>query len=166
METTRNTKNWKKIVIAILAAILLAVTPLAVASNAKNAGNLKTVAGISAEAKTKNEYYNPYFNAHGSSVQIIPYHVWYQDGKMYADCYVVNMEPNTVKNIYVNELALGNSNGQVIADASFGKINGMTLAPRDYASHRFVFQNGSFKNNVNLRNGIQYNARTSWTNVR
>lgn len=144
METT---KNWKKVLIAVFAAILLVMTPMA----------------ITAQASSSSEYYNPYFNASGSGVQIIPYHVWYGDGKMYADSYVVNCTNNNVKNINVSRLRIYTSNGTKIADASFGKIKNMSLAPGRYGKHRFTFSNGKFKK-ANLSNGIRYNASTSWTN--
>lgn len=164
METTKTTKTWKKIVIALLAAILLVMTPMAVAANVNNAGNLKTVAGITAEAKQKNEFYQPYFNAHGSGVQVIPAHVWYKNGNMYADCYVVNMQRNNVTNIVVNRLALYNNSGK-IADAGFGKINGMSLAPGQYATHRFVFQKGSFKKGADLTKNLNSKYNTSYKNI-
>lgn len=158
METTKTTKTWKKIVIALLAAILLVMTPMAVAANVNNAGNLKTVAGISAEAKQKNEFYNPNVSMKGSSVQIVPYHVWYQDNKMYADCYVANNTNFYVWNISVDRLEIGNSKGQVIADAGFGTING-SLSPKSYGKHRFIFRKGTFKK-ADLTKGIRYAAST------
>lgn len=163
METTKTTKTWKKIVIALLAALLLAVTPLAVMANVNNSGNLKTVAGISAEAKQKNEYYSPYFNAHGSGVQVIPAHVWYKNGNMYADCYIVNMQRNNVTNITVKRLALYNNSGK-IADAAFGRINGLALAPGQYVSHRFVFQKGTYKKGANLTKSLNAKYNTSYVN--
>lgn len=72
---------------------------------------------------TKNEYYNPYFHVTGSSVQIVPFHIWYQGDKMYVDSFVINMEPRSVTNISVNDYELSNSNG-LFAQESFGVLNG------------------------------------------
>lgn len=144
METT---KKGKQTILVLFAAVLLMLASLT----------------VTASANSSSEYYNPYFNATGNGVQIIPYHVWYGDGKMYADSYVVNCTKNNVKNINVSRLKIYTSNGTKIADSSFGKIKDMSLAPGRYGKHRFTFSSGTFKK-ANLSNGIKYNASTTWTN--
>lgn len=112
------------------------------------------------QLEEKNEFYNPKATIVGTGIQVIPYHVWYKGNKMYADCYLVNMESSTVTNLNVNQIKISTSEG-VIADASFGAIKDLALKPKEYITHRFVFRKGTFKE-ADLTKGIQYNAETSW----
>lgn len=109
-----------------------------------------------------NEFYNPNVTASGETVHIIPYHIWYQNGKMYSDCYVVNINENMVFNIVIDELQISNEN-EIIGDANFGEIKGLTLEPGQYVTHRFIFQKGTFKKS-DLTKGISYYARSRWEN--
>lgn len=107
-----------------------------------------------------NSFFNPKYTVSGEGVQIAPYHVWYQDGKMYADCYVINANPVTVTNINVEDFELANENG-VIADYSFGLLPGTTLAPNEYTSYTFIFPKGTFEK-ANLTNMIDSQSETTW----
>lgn len=113
---------------------------------------------------SSNEFYNPDYHLEGDGVHIIPFHVWYQNGKLYADSYVANMNPFGVKNIRVNDYELANDE-QMVADAAFGKLNAnIKLKPGEYTTHRFVFPAGSFQY-ADLTNGIQFNAQTNWDRI-
>ncbi len=115
-------------------------------------------------SNTPNEFFNLNYDVDGSSVHIIPIHIWYQNGKMYADSYVVNTTPNTVTNIRVNDYELSNSEG-LFAQDEFGLLNpNTTLAPGQYTICRFVFPEGNFAE-TDLTNGVHFYAQTHWDNV-
>lgn len=108
-----------------------------------------------------NEYYNTHYDVYGTGVHIIPFHIWYADGKMYADSYVVNMQPNYVKNISVNDYQIGNGTN-LVAEDSFGPLNGnIELAPGQHVTHLFVFPQGSFAKS-DFSDGIQFFAESTW----
>ncbi len=106
------------------------------------------------------EFYNPNMTFSGNGVNIAPYHIWYQDGKMIADCYVANLESFTIINISVDELRI-NAENKRAADAEFGELSGVKIAPYCYVKHRFIFRKGTF-NNVDLSDGIDFYANTAW----
>lgn len=113
---------------------------------------------------SSNEFYNTNYDVEGEGVQIIPFHVWYQNGKLYADSYVVNMNPFGVKNIQVNDYQLDNGE-QIIAESGFGKLNGnITLDPGEYTTHLFVFPAGSFQN-ADLTNEINAHANADYERI-
>lgn len=116
--------------------------------------------GKAYQKNTANEFYNPYFEAHGNGIQIVPYHIWYQGNSMYADCWVVNMEPRTVNVINVDDFAIRNNDG-VLAEAGFGQLNRGAIGPGQYVSHRFIFDPGSFVKG-DLTGALRWHSDTTW----
>ncbi len=71
-------------------------------------------------------------------VNINSKHVWYQDGMLYAECFVTNGLPNTAYNIYVDAIEISNGSS-VIAYDGFGQLEGAVIAPNSYIVWTFVF---------------------------
>lgn len=102
----------------------------------------------------RNEFYDPDLQIEGTGVQIVPYHVWYSGGKMYADCYIINLTDSTVSEIEPERIQIATPGGIMIGDAGFGEIPNLTLAPGQNVSYRFVYQKGTFTE-TDLTKGIQ-----------
>lgn len=111
---------------------------------------------------SKNDFYNKDFKISGSGVQVVPYHVWYQDGKMYAKCYIINMEQSRVENINVSKLSIYDNNRSLLARDSFGNLKNLKLEPGTYANWGFVFESDSLMKHGDLSNGIQFSADINW----
>lgn len=101
----------------------------------------------------RNEFYDPDLQIEGTGVQIVPYHVWYSGGKMYADCYIINLTDSTVSEIEVESLHIATPGGSTIGSAAFDEIHNLTLQPGQSISYRFVFQKGTFTE-TDLTKGI------------
>lgn len=79
---------------------------------------------------------NNYYDA--NAVSIKPRYVYWEDGKLIAECFVINGFNYSVFNINVKSLSF--NNGSVdIASASFGTMNDIVLAPYTHVIWRFEF---------------------------
>lgn len=123
-----------------------------------NKSTKKTAASTatgSTPAKTTNEFYNPnnYVMAN-NCINILPYHIYYKDNYLYAECYITNGYYYRVYNINVNKLVFSNGNG-VIASGSFGIIaNGAAIAARSYRTYTFIFDPGYYVPGAELNTRI------------
>lgn len=108
-----------------------------------------------------NEFYNTDFEVHGDEgVSIIPYHIWYQNGKMYADSYVVNRTSNVLSVFYVDDFSISNEDG-MLADGNFGTLDLGSLEPYHYVQHRFIFDEGDFIKG-DLTHHLKWNSHVQW----
>lgn len=73
-----------------------------------------------------------------NSVSVKPKHVYWQDGKLYAQCFVINGLGQTVYNVNIKGFRLSNESVN-IAEASFGVLSGVSIAPYSYIVRTFVF---------------------------
>lgn len=73
-----------------------------------------------------------------NSLSIKPRHVYWQDGKLVAECFVINGYAHTVYNIEVKSLSFANPDG-LIAAGSFGSLQNLVLGPYQYAVWTFTF---------------------------
>lgn len=80
------------------------------------------------------------------NLTIRPAYVYWQDGKLIAECYIINGFSHSVFNINVKEITLANSDGVIASGAGFGICNGLTLAPYTYARWTFTFSGDSVIN--------------------
>lgn len=78
-----------------------------------------------------NNWYNP------NSITINPKKVYWQDGKLYAECFIVNGYDYAVNSIKVNSLSFSNSKGK-LAEAGFPMLN-ITLPTHTHYVHTFIF---------------------------
>lgn len=86
-----------------------------------------------------NEFFNENNNFYETGkVSIRPRHVYWDGNVLVAQCFVINGMDTTVYNIRVNALGFANSNG-LIADASFGGLQDLTLEPHTHALWTFRF---------------------------
>ena len=110
-----------------------------------------------------NEFWNrDNYGMLNNNINITPYHVYYKNGSLYAECYIINGYWHRIYNINVRRLTITNGSGTVIADASFGVIaGGAGIAARDYGTHTFVFGPACCVQNARLNGALLTNARTS-----
>ena len=78
-----------------------------------------------------NNWYNP------NSITINPKKVYWQDGKLYAECFIVNGYDYAVNSIKVNSLSFSNSKGK-LAEAGFPMLY-ITLPTHTHYVHTFIF---------------------------
>lgn len=155
--------SGRRTVLAIVLAVLVAVGGVVPGIAHKHSTQTTSEPMIKVQnllTDSRNEFYNPHLKVSGEGVHIVPYHIWYQDDELIADCYVVNTDAQSVTNIYVSDLKIGNKSG-TFAEAKFGYLDNLTIEPMDYIRHRFVFTNDDFEY-ADLTDFIQYDALVSW----
>jgi len=79
---------------------------------------------------------NNYYDVNAISIK--PRYVFWQDGRLYAECFVINGFAHNVYNINVKSLTFGNADGQ-IASAGFGTLNDVVLPPYTHIIWTFEF---------------------------
>lgn len=73
-----------------------------------------------------------------NAVAIKPRHVYWENGQLVAECFVINGFPHTVGNINVKALEIYNESGQ-IASGGFGELQGLVLPSGYHGVWKFVF---------------------------
>ncbi len=73
-----------------------------------------------------------------NAISVRPKYVYWYDGKLVAKCFVVNGFNHPVYNINVKNLTFKNKDG-LIAEGSFGTLNGVTLQPYTHVEWTFTF---------------------------
>ena len=73
-----------------------------------------------------------------NAVLVRPKYVYWHDGKLVAQCFVVNGFDHPVFNINVKKLSFSNKDG-LVAEGAFGKLNGVTLQPYTHVEWTFTF---------------------------
>ncbi len=109
-------------------------------SNNNNSNNDPNVGANSSNVFINNN--NNWFNV--NSITINPKRVYWQDGKLYAECFIVNGYDYTVYNIKVNKLTFSNDSGK-LAEGSFPILN-ITLPTHTHYVHTFIFNTDSVIN--------------------
>lgn len=90
------------------------------------------------QANTNNVFFNEgNYGYDLNDVSIKPRYIYWEDGKLYAECFVTNGFDKPVYNITVNNLALANMEVD-IASAAFGGMQ-VTIQPYSYVVWTFVF---------------------------
>jgi SLAP domain-containing protein len=93
------------------------------------------------QAATANQFINmTNFAEDPGSVSIKPCRVYWENGVLVAECFVINGLDKAVHNIEVKSLAFGNKEFQ-IASAYFGMLQDLTIAPHSYVTWTFYFEN-------------------------
>lgn len=87
------------------------------------------------------EFYQPNVDLNGASVHVVPYHIYFKDGYLYADSYVANNLSYAICNISVPNYEIYDANGTLVAKDAFGVIyNGNWLAAHSYIRWTFIFK--------------------------
>lgn len=75
------------------------------------------------------------------NVTIKPRHVYYENGHLVAECFVINGFSHPVWNIVVKSLEFQDGSGNnITTDAYFGGLGGLTLGAYQYAVWTFTFE--------------------------
>ena len=80
------------------------------------------------------------------AVTITPRYVRYENGQIVAECFVNNGTQQTVTAFQVTRLAFGDSNQQMICDATFPDVVNTVIAPNSSIVHTFRFPAGTVVN--------------------
>lgn len=78
--------------------------------------------------KAGNEYTGSEKDTTAGRINISPKHLYYKNGKFYAECFVVNGYSQAVHNVKITRLTFTNGNGKM-AEAAFGVLNGGASIP-------------------------------------
>ena len=73
-----------------------------------------------------------------------PRYVRWENGKLVAECFVINGTDKMIYNINIKSLQFSNDDG-VIATGGFGVLNNLTLAPNSYVTWTFTFSGDAVK---------------------
>lgn len=111
----------------------------------------------------ENEYFEPTVWADFDRVEITPFHIWYQNGKLHVNCYVINTTTEIANKICLEELEIKNGKG-TIAKSAFGELNGISLEPGEYTTYLFVFPKEN-TGNKDLKHEVDYIRKISWENT-
>ena len=71
-------------------------------------------------------------------ILINPAHVYWKDGKLIAECFVINGFSSSISNINVKSLKMTNGKKELAA-AAFGCLEGLTLPPHTNVRWTFIF---------------------------
>jgi len=103
------------------------------------------------EVSVKETYYynadNTYYDV--DKVSVKPKYVYWNGDVLVAECFVINGYSYDVSNVDLQVFTLENTEG-VIASASFGNLNGLTLEPHTYREWTFNFDGGVYNYNADL----------------
>lgn len=110
---------------------------------------------------TLTEFYNPNNNFYDKDAVVVrPRHLYWKDGKLVAECFVINGYDFTVSNINVKYLIFSNAQGEIV-NGGFGVLQGLVLQPRTHGIWTFTFSGDAVtKYGADLRS-IQYNSRVT-----
>lgn len=90
-------------------------------------------------ADPNNYFFNENNNGiDANAVSIKPRYVYWENGKLVAECFVINGFPHTVGNINVKTLEIYNKSG-LIASGGFGELQGLVLPSGYHGVWKFVF---------------------------
>ena len=93
-----------------------------------------------------NTYYYPESNTISEGqVTVSPYRLFWSDGYLVAECYIINGTQKTINNVCVNHLSFSNANG-TFAAGNFTKINATSIPPRKHVTYTFIFSKAAVLN--------------------
>ncbi len=109
-----------------------------------------------------NEFFNDSNSYHDeNAVSIRPRHLYWEGDTLVAQCFVINGKASTVNNIKVLNLSFTNAQG-TIAEASFGLLEGLSIAPYSNVLWTFKFRSDTvFQADGNLSSLI-YRSRVTF----
>lgn len=94
-------------------------------------------------ADPNNYFFNETNNGiDANAVAIKPRYVYWENGQLVAECFVINGFPHTIGNINVKALEIYNESG-LIASGGFGELQGLVLPSGYHGVWKFVFNAGS-----------------------
>ena len=111
----------------------------------------------------ENYFYNDLNNAYDlNNVSVKPKYMYWDDGALVAECFVINGLDTAVYNVNVNNLEFSNESG-LFASASFGTLQGASIAPYSYIVWTFNFPADCvYKTNADLTGTINTSANTNY----
>lgn len=111
----------------------------------------------------ENYFFNDLNNAYDlNNVSVKPRYMYWDNGSLVAECFVINGLDTAVYNVNVNNLEFSNGAG-VFASASFGTLQGASIAPYSYIVWTFTFPADCvYKTNADLTGNINTSANTNY----
>ncbi|MBQ6428163.1 MAG: SLAP domain-containing protein [Oscillospiraceae bacterium] len=97
-----------------------------------------------------------------NNVSVKPGYVRYENGKLVADCFVINGLNAIVHDITVESLSFCDANDRVIASASFGELQGVALGPNQYIVWTFSFGPETIENFSADLSILSWDCKTSY----
>ena len=115
------------------------------------------------QVQNQNCFYNDTNNFYDlNTVSVKPRYMYWDNGVLIAECFVINGLDTTVYDVNVEALQFANDAGD-FAGASFGVLQGTAIAPYSYIVWTFTFPADCvYKNEADLTSGINTVYRTSY----
>lgn len=106
-----------------------------------------------------NVFFNDTNNAYTpNTVDIRPGKMYWDNGVLVADCFVINGYEHAVYNIDVKKLTFKNDSG-VFASGNFGVLQNLTIAPHSYVVWTFTFSRNAVMNpNADLTHTVYFES--------
>lgn len=99
-------------------------------SNSKPAESSKPDESSKQEVTSNNVFFNPNNSNYDlNAVSIKPRYVYWENGMLVAECFVINGFSHNVFNINVKSITFGNPSGMIASGSGFGVLNNVTLPP-------------------------------------
>jgi len=93
-----------------------------------------------------------------NSISVVPVEVYFENGDLVLNCYIVNGFSTTATNVSILEMYVKDANGKTIAHDTFPEQNG-TINAMSYVVHSFRFAASSVENTVVDMSTLTVNAR-------
>lgn len=77
---------------------------------------------------------------------VLPRHVYFQNGRLYAECFIVNTTGNDYSNLSVIQMNIFDKNGKKIAGANFNADQAITIKDNTYIPHTYIFSGDQIEN--------------------
>ena len=77
---------------------------------------------------------------------VLPRHVYFQNGRLYAECFIVNTTGNDYSNLSVIQMNIFDKNGKKIAGANFNADQAITIKDNTYITHTYIFSGDQIEN--------------------
>ena len=98
-----------------------------------------------------------------NTVSVKPRYVYWENGMLIAECFVINGFDVPVYNVNVDSLEFSNSAGK-FAGAAFGTLQGASIAPYSYIVWTFTFPADCvFSNNADLTGVVNTAYKTNYS---
>lgn len=111
-------------------------------------------------ALLNNRFYNDTLEGRWmtNSITVVPVEVYFENGGLVLNCYIVNGFSTTATNTSILEITVKDANGKIIAHDTFPEQNG-TINALSYVTHSFHFGASAIENTAVDMSSLGVNAR-------
>lgn len=117
---------------------------------------------VNQEVDPNNKFFNENnSNYDSNAISVKPRYVYWENGELVAECFVINGFSHNVFNIDVKSISFSNSSGLIASGSGFGVLSGVTLPPFTNIVWTFRFSPDTVVNYGADLSRLTCNARVS-----